>query len=160
MVSSPALTPAFLPVARFRAEWVPLFETRLTVAGFGTQPRLEERDKGSAAIGHFLALAELRAAFRHGRAVRPAIGVGVGGLRVNVEGSATSPYEGTGAERWSALFDAGAGITARLSGRISLAFELHGQLAAPYPTVTFSGKEAARLGRPALFSSVSLVTEL
>jgi hypothetical protein len=159
MESSSALGPAFLPVARWRAEWLPLFETRLTVAAFGTQPRVTN-PKGTAVVGHALALAELRAPFRPGRAVRPAIGVGAGVIRVNVDGTGTFPYEGTGGQRWAGLFDVGAGVTVRLGGRISVAFELHGQLAAPYPTVRFSGEEAARIGRPTLFSSVTLVTPL
>ena len=157
--SARALGAAYVPVARLRAEWLGLFETRLTVAAFGTQPRVTN-SKGTAAVGHAFALAELRAAFRHGRSVRPAIGVGVGALRVNVEGAADLPYEGASAARWAALFDVGAGLTVRLGGRIAVAFELHGQLAAPYPTVLFTGEEEARIGRPALFSSLTLVTPL
>jgi hypothetical protein len=157
--SSSAIGPAFLPVARLRVEWLSLVETRLSLAAFGTNPGVTN-PRGTATVGHALALAELRAAFRPGRAVRPAIGGGIGVLRVNVEGAGNFPYEGVSAERWAALFDVGAGLTVRLGGRLSVAFELHGQLAAPYPTVLFSGEEAGRVGRPALFSSVTLVTPL
>lgn len=157
--SASALGPAFLPVARFRAEWLSLFEARLTAAAFGSQPRVT-RPQGTAAVGHTLALAEVRATFRHGHALRPAIGVGVGALRVSVDGAADVPYEGVTGQRWAALFDVGAGLTVGLAGRLSLSFELHGQLAAPYPTIRFSGEEVARVGRPALFSSVTLVASL
>ena len=157
--SSRTLGPAFLPVARLRAEWLSLLETRVTVAGFGTQPRVTSPE-GTATVGQVVGLLELRAAFRHGRAVRPAVGVGGGVLRVNVDGAGTWPYEGLRAERWAGLFDVGAGLTARLGRQVSVAVELHGQLAAPYPTVRFSGEEVARIGRPALFSSVTLVTAL
>src|SRR5213075_1120734 len=67
MESSRALGPAFLPVARLRAEWLSLLETRLSVAGFGTQPRVTGGE-GSALVGHLVGLVELRAAFRRGRA--------------------------------------------------------------------------------------------
>ena len=157
--SSRALGPAFLPVARLRAEWLSLLETRVTVAGFGTQPRVTGRE-GTAQVGQVVGLFELRAAFRHGRAVRPSIGLGAGVLRVNVDGDGNWPYEGLRAERWSGLFDVGAGLTARLGQRLAAAFELHGQLAAPYPTLRFSDEEVARIARPALFSSLTLVMPL
>lgn len=161
LLESAAVTPAFLPVARLRAEWLSLLETRLSLAGFGTQGRVTDGNlKGSAAIGHVLGLFELRAAFRSGRALRPAIGVGAGVLRVNLDGAGNFPYEGRSGQQWAALFDAGVGLTARLGARLAVAFEVHGQLATPYPTVQFSGEEAARIGRPALFSSVTLVTSL
>ena len=156
---SRALGPAFLPVARLRAEWLSLLETRVTLAGFGTHPRVTSAE-GTAMVGYAAGLFELRAAFRHGRVVRPAIGVGGGVLMVSVDGDGNWPYEGLHQQRWVGLFDIGAGLTARLGRRISAAVELHGQLAAPYPTLRFSGDEAARIARPALFSSVTLVVPL
>jgi len=157
--SSRALGPAFLPIARVRAEWLSLLETRVTLAGFGTQPRVTSVE-GTAIVGQYLGLLELRAAFRHGHAVRPAIGVGAGALRVSVDGQGFFPYEGLRGDRWAALFDVGAGLTARLGGRLAAAFELHGQLAAPYPTLRSSGDEVAQIARPALFSSLTLVMPL
>jgi hypothetical protein len=157
--SSRTLGPAFLPVARLRVEWLSLLETRVTLAGFGTQPRVTSPE-GTATVGQAVGLLELRAAFRHGRAVRPVVGVGGGVLRVSVDGAGTWPYEGLRADRWAGLFDVGAGLTARLGRQVAVAVELHGQLAAPYPTVRFSGEEVARVSWPALFSSVTLVTAL
>ena len=157
--SSRALGPAFLPVARLRVEWLSLLETRVTVAGLGTQPRVTSLE-GTAVVGHVVGLFELRTAFRHGHAVRPAIGVGGGVLRVSVDGEGNGPYDGLRGERWAGLFDVGAGLTARLGGRLAAAFELHGQLATPYPTLRFSGDEVARIARPALFSSLTLVMPL
>jgi hypothetical protein len=155
--SSRALGPAFLPVARMRAEWLSLLETRLTLAG--SQPRVTGA-KGTALVGHLVGLFELRAAFRHGRAVRPAIGVGAGVLRVSVDAEGNWPYEGLQGQRWAALLDVGAGVTARLGRQLAVALELHGQLAAPYPTLRFSGEEVAQIARPALFSSLTLVMPL
>jgi len=157
--SSRALGPAFLPVARVRAEWLSLLETRVTLAGFGTQPRVTGPE-GKAQVGQVVGLFELRAAFRHGRAVRPSIGAGAGALWVSVDGEGNPPYEGLRAERWAALLDVGAGLTARLGGRLLAALELHGQLATPYPTLRFSGEEVARIARPAVFASLTLVMPL
>jgi hypothetical protein len=157
--SSRALGPAFLPVARLRAEWLSLLETRVTVAGFGTQAEVTT-PRGTATVGQMVGLVDLRMAFRHGHDLRPAIGVGGGVLRVNVEGAGTEPYQGLHGLRWVGLLDVGAGFTARLFRRLSVALEAHGQLAAPYPTVRFSGEDVARIGRPALFSSLTLVTPL
>ena len=126
-------------MVRLRGEWLSLLETRVTAAGFGTEPRVTT-PQGTAAVGQMLGLLELRAAFRHGHALRPALGVGVGFLRVNVEGTAAAPYEGFHGERWSALFDVGAGLSAKLFRGLSVAVEAHGQLAAPYPTVRFAGQ--------------------
>ena len=67
---------------------------------------------------------------------------------------------GGGGYRWVGIFPGGAGLTARLGGRLAAAFELHAQLATPYPTLRFSGDEVARIARPALFSSLTLVTPL
>jgi hypothetical protein len=157
--SSRALGPAFLPIARVRAEWLSLLETRVTLAGFGTQPRVTSAE-GTALVAQYLGLFELRAAFRHGHAVRPAIGVGAGALRVSVDAQGFWPYEGLRGDRWAALFDVGAGLTARLGGRLAAAFELHGQVAAPYPTLRASADEVAQIARPALFSSLTLVMPL
>ncbi|HVT09458.1 MAG TPA: hypothetical protein VHO67_18485 [Polyangia bacterium] len=159
--SSDALDPAFLPLARLRAHLVSLLEARLTVAGLGTRPQVTKKDQGSATVSNDFGLVELRVSFRHGRAVRPAVGVGAGVLLVQVEGEGTPPvYAGQRGHRWAALFDAGAGLTIALGRRFGLAVEAHGQLATPYPTVQFSRDVAARLDHPALLTSLTLVTAL
>jgi hypothetical protein len=47
-----------------------------------------------------------------------------------------------------------------LGRHLAAALEVHGQLAAPYPTLRISGDEIARIARPALFSSLTLVMPL
>jgi hypothetical protein len=136
-----------------------LLEARITVAALGTRPRVTT-SQGTATVDHSFGLVELRAAFRHGRAVRPAIGAGGGVLLVQVDGAGNWPYEGRRGQRWVGLFDVSAGLTVMLGRRLAVAMEAHGQIAAPYPTVQFSGEEAARIGRPALFTSLTLVTPL
>jgi hypothetical protein len=157
--SSRALGPAFLPLLRLRATLLSSLEARLSVAGLGTRPRLTNSDLWANVASTF-GLVELRTVFRHGHAVRPAVGVGAGVLLVQVEGGGNYPYGGLSSQRWAALFDVGVGLTIALSRRFALGVEAHGQIATPYPTVQFSDEEAARIARPALLTSLTLVTAL
>lgn len=156
---SRSLGPAYLPLARLRAELVSLLDARLTVAGLGTRPQVT-RPEGTAKVDQTLGLVELRAAFRRGRAVRPALGIGGGVLLVQVEGAGDGDYDGRRGQAWAGLFDVSAGVTIALGQRLAVAMEAHGQVAGPSPTVQFSGQEAARIGRLALFTSLTLVTPL
>ena len=79
---------------------------------------------------------------------------------MHVDGAGNWPYAGLQGQRWAGLFDVGAGVTIMLARRLAVALEGHGQIAAPYPTVQFSGVEAARIGRPALLTSLTLVAPL
>jgi|GEM_PF-1129914 len=160
LASSRSLEPAYLPVARLRAELASLLETRITVAGLGTRPAVTRPDEGTATVDHTFGVVELRTAFRRGRAVRPAVGVGGGVLLVQVNGAGTWPYQGRSGRTWTGLFDVSAGLTIALGRRFAMATEAHGQVAAPYPSVRFSDVEAARIGRPALFTSLTLVMSL
>lgn len=160
LAGSRSLGPAYVPLARLRAELGSLLETRITVAGLGTHPEVTKKPEGTATVGFTFGLVELRTAFRRGRAVRPAVGVGGGVLLVQVDGVGTSPYEGRSGRSWAGLFDVSAGLTIALGRRLAVAMEAHGQVAGPYPSVQFSGVEAARIGRPALLTSLTLVTPL
>jgi len=158
--SSSSLDAAFLPLVRLRAHLVSLLEARLTVAGLGTRSRVT-MSQGSATVSNDFGLVELRAAFRQGRAVRPALGIGAGVLLVQVDGEGTPPvYAGLRGHQWAALFDVGAGLTIALGRRFALAAEAHGQLATPYPTVEFARDVAARVDHPALLTSLTLVIAL
>ncbi len=158
--SSGSLGPAYLPLLRLRASLPSVLEARLTVAGLGTRPELTN-ERGTATVASSFGLFELRSAFRRGHALRPAVGIGAGALVVQVEGSAKGlPYGPSSGHAWSALFDVGAGLTLSVSRRFAVAIEAHGQIATPYPTVRFSNQEAARIGRPALLASLTLVTSL
>ena len=157
--SSRTLGPAYLPLARLGAELVSSLEARITVAGLGTRPAVT-RPEGTATVNHTIGLVELRTVFRRGRTVRPAVGAGGGVLFVQVDGAGNWPYEGRRGHAWSGLFDVSAGLTVALGRRLAVAMEAHGQVAAPAPTVQFSGEEAARIARPALLTSLTLVTPL
>jgi len=158
--ASRSLGPAYLPLGRLRAELTAWLEGRLTVAGFGTRPQVPQSTAGTATVDYTMGLVELRATFRQGRTVRPAVGVGGGVLLVRVAGEGTPPYKGRDGHAWAGLFDVSAGLTIALARRLAIALEAHGQVAAPYPTVQLDGDEAARIGRPALLASLTLVTPL
>jgi hypothetical protein len=159
LAASLSLEPAYLPVARLRAEMASLLEARITVAGLGTRPQLV-RSTGTATVGQTLGLVEMRVAFRRGQTLRPAVGVGGGVLLVQVDGAGNGSYEGRGGRAWAGLLDISAGLTIALGRRLAIAIDAHGQVAAPYPSVRFSGQEAARIDRPALLTSLTLVTAL
>jgi hypothetical protein len=150
---------AILPLARLRLELAPALAARLTVAGLGSRPKLASA-VGTASVGQDLGLLELAASFRSDRRIRPTVSVGAGVLAVSVDGEGASPYEGRSGRRWAALLDGGIGVLAGIQRRWAVALELHALLAAPYPTVRFAGVEAARIGRPSLLASITLVAPL
>ena len=150
---------AALPIVRARVPVGDRLMLRLTLAGFGTRPRVET-SRGSAAVGQLLGLAELGAWFRPGRRLRPVASLGLGTMRVKVEGQGVFPYRGSSDDRWVTIADVGAGVLAGLGGRLALALEAHAMLAIPYPMVRFVDLEAATIGRPALLASLTLVVSL
>ena len=111
-------------------------------------------------MGHDLALIEGGAAFRRDKRVRPIVTLGVGTLRVTVDGNGSWPYEGRLGGRWAALVGGAAGIMTSIAGQFSLALELHLLWAAPYPVIRFAGADAATIGRPALWATLTLVAWL
>jgi len=157
--SSRALGPAYVPLVRLRAELLSHLEARLSVAAFGTRPRVTAMN-GSAAVEQDFGLLELRATFRRGHRIRPSLGVGGGAGLVRVAGAGNWPYGGLRSQQWASLFDAGGGVTISLWHRLALAVEAHVQAAAPYSTILVSGEEAARLGRPTFLTALTLVTPL
>jgi hypothetical protein len=152
-VGGPGL--AVVPLVRFQIQSTRAWFARLSLAGLGTQPRVEAA-QGSARVGHELALIEVGAAFRRDKRVRPVVSVGAGALRVTVDGDGSWPYEGRRGGHWATAVGGAAGIMAKISAQLSLAVELHVLWAAPYPVVRFSGADAATVGRPAVFAAITL----
>ena len=156
--SSRALGPAFLPVARLRVEWLSLLETRVTVAGFGTQPRVTSPE-GTATVGQS---SVSRAASGVPSWPRRASGDrrrrrGPSGERRR---QGNGPYEGLRGQRWAALFDLGAGFTARLGRQLSARRRASRSARRTLPDGTILGRRSRADRRPALFSSVTLVLPL
>jgi hypothetical protein len=150
---------AVVPMARLRVPLPrPLF-ARLTLAGFGTRPRVAT-SLGTADITQALGLFEIGAVFRRQRRLNPVVTLGAGTIYVRSAGNGVYPYQGLEASEWSALIDCGVGLVAILGVHLATALELHLSLAAPHPVIRFSSTDAATIGRPALLASWTLVTWL
>jgi hypothetical protein len=151
--------PAVLPLARLRVPLArPLF-ARLTLAGFGTRPRVAT-SLGTADITQAFGLVEIGALFRRQRRLRTTVTIGAGTIYVRSAGNGVYPYQGIEQSEWSALIDCGVGLVAILGIHLATTFELHLSLAAPHPVIRFSGTDAATIARPALLASWTLVTWL
>jgi hypothetical protein len=150
---------AVMPLVRMRLRSAGAPFLRLGLAGLGRQPRVGAA-QGSARVDHGLALIEGGAWFRPQRSLHPVVSVGAGILRVSVDGDGLWPYQSSGGERWSALFDVGAGFAAPVAPRLSLSLEVHGVWAAPHPVVRFAGVDSATVARPGVFVALSLIAWL
>jgi len=148
--------PEAVPLLRVRAALGGLLFTRITLAGLGSRPRVEDVS-GSASVTQTFALAELGIALRPGRRWRPCFTLGGGAVHTDSEGYGLSPYRGLRESRWTGALDAGVGVSARLGSAVSVALELHGLLAVPHPTIRFDGVERATLGFPALLASLTMI---
>lgn len=159
LISSAEFEPAFVPQAGLRVVSAGPLLARLTLAGLGTRPRLETA-RGTATIDQELGLVELGAAFRRDRLLSPVITLGGGALHVRTDAQGVGPYVGRRDARWAALFGIGAGLVGALGRQLAVALEAHLVLAAPYPVVQFAELEAAQMGRPAAWLTLSLVSWL
>ncbi|WP_437514812.1 hypothetical protein [Sorangium sp. So ce1099] len=160
LLASPGgIDPSLLLVARLRL--APLgpsgpLEARLSLAGLGTAPRVVG-PQGSATVQQRLGLVELAALPWPELRLRPRFSAGVGVLHVSVDGEASWPYRGVHSARWAFAADAGAGVELGIARRLDVVAEAHALVAHPYPVVRFVETEAARLARPALLGTLSLV---
>jgi len=150
---------ATLPLGRLRARLGDWMFARLAVAGLGTRPRVETA-AGSASINQSLGLVELALALRPGRRLRPTFTLGGGAFYFESDGVGTSPFRGVRMARFTGAADAGVGLLTNVTHDVSLAFEVHGLLALPHPKVRFFDTEAATLGFPALFASLTMMAWL
>jgi hypothetical protein len=147
----------FMPVARVERAFTARFCARVTVAGLGTQSRVD-MPGGYANVSQNFVLAEGLVRFRRGRRLEPVVSLGAGILYLSAEGHETAPYIGGSASRVSAAADAGIGLRVPIRPRrVELGVELHALLAEPYPIVRFFQTEVARAGRPSLLASVTLL---
>src|SRR5262249_56128295 len=101
-----SLLSEFMPVARFERAFSARLCARITVAGLGTQSRVD-MPGGYANVSQNFVLAEGLVRFRRGRRLEPVISLGAGILYLSAEGHDTAPYIGGSAYRVSAAADAG-----------------------------------------------------
>jgi len=153
------LDPAAVPVVRLRAALGGRWMARLSLAGLGTQPRLETT-RGTAAVTQTFGLGELGLAFRNEHRLMPMVLLGGGVLHVATDARGIAPFVGQRDAQWSAVISAGGGVVAALGGRLAIAWEAHLLLAAPHPVVRFADWEVATLVRPALWTTLTLVSWL
>jgi hypothetical protein len=151
--------PAVLSVLRGRFAFARALTLRATLAGLGTQPRIEA-PTGSAVIGQDMGLIELVAAPWSASPpprLRPAFSLGIGTLYTSVDGQAGFPYVGRRDSQWALAADAGLGLVLQMSQRFAVALEVHALLARPYPIVRFLDDEAAHGGEPSTLATLTLV---
>ena len=151
--------PAEIPVARLHVTLPRSLFARLTVAGLGSRPRVENAE-GSATIGQNFGLLEIGATFRSQHRLMPIVTLGAGALYVTSDGDGLYPYAAHLDSQWTALVDGGLGLSVSVSGQWGLAVEIHALLAAPHPFVRFSETSAGNIGWPALATTLTLVTWL
>jgi hypothetical protein len=147
--------PTLAPAARLRMALGERFGTRLTALGLGTRPRVSA-DTGSAYVSQNLLLLEVASWLRPRRLIRPMFSLGLGALRVGVEGTATLPYQGERNARWFAAADAGVGVVLRLQAHWEIQLEAHAVFAAPRPAIRFFDVEVAQAGQPTLLAILTL----
>lgn len=148
---------AFLPVARLERAFGQRLCVRLAFAGLGTDGHVTALN-GTADLSQTVLLAETLWRFRRGRRLEPLMSVGAGALRLDVDAHETGAYQAVGGARWGAAGDVGIGLRVPLRRhRFELGAELHALMAQPYPTVQYFGQEIARVGRPTLLATVTLL---
>jgi hypothetical protein len=150
------IPPAVLGLARVRRTLVGPLSVRVTVAGLGTQARVEAV-AGSALVTQDVGLAELVVMPWPAGMLRPVLSLGAGAFYASVDGRANPPYAGRQSARWAGAVDGGVGAEARIGGRFALSLEAHALLVQPFPVVEVLGADVARGGQPSVLTSLSVV---
>jgi hypothetical protein len=147
----------FLPLARLERAFGPRLCVRVGFAGLGTAGAVATPN-GSADLSQTIVLAETLVRFRRGQRVEPLISAGAGALRLDVDAHPTAPDQAVGGARWGAAGDLGVGVRVPLHGRrFELGAEAHAVFAQPFPTAQYFGHEVARVGRPTLLATMTLL---
>jgi hypothetical protein len=157
LASAGGVGPAVVSVVRGRFAFVRVLALRATLAGLGTEPRVDApTGTGSASVAQELGLLEIVARPWPRGWLRPTFSAGAGALYTSVDGQASAPYVSRHSSEWSAAADAGAGAELALGDRLALALEVHVLIAQPYPVVRFLDDEAARAGDPSILGTLTL----
>ena len=147
--------PAWAPVGRVGLHLYEWAWARVSIAGFGSRPRVDTT-YGSAWLSQTMALLECAAIFRHDKRVRPTVSLGAGALEVEIVGTGAAPYEGRETQRWSAALDGGVGVAFAVGSHAAVATELHALLASPHPVIHFVDMRAGTVGYPSLILTLAL----
>jgi hypothetical protein len=152
------IPPAVLGLARVRRTVFGPLALRATVAGLGTQPRVESGSLGSATVAQDIGLLECVVALWDNAIVHPVVSLGAGALYTSVDGHASYPYQARArpTSAWAAAADGSLGVEVRVGRHFSLSLEGHALLAKPFPVVQFLGSDVARNGQPSVLGSASV----
>jgi hypothetical protein len=150
------IPPAVLALARVRRVLVGPLSVRVTVAGLGTQSRVDAA-AGSAVVAQDVGLLELVAAPWPRAVVQPVVSLGVGTFYASVDGRANAPYAARHSARWASAMDGGLGAQAKIGGRFALSLEAHALLVQPFPVVEVLGADVARGGQPSVLASFTVM---
>lgn len=154
--------PALLGVIRICGVLVRPLSARVTIAGLGTEPRVDApsgaASGASATVSQQLGLLEFVAGPWADALVHPVVSVGAGALNATVAGQPGSgPFVGLTSSNWSFVADAGAGLQLRLGPRFDVSFEAHAFVAQPYPVARFLDDDVSLGGRPSVLGSLTIV---
>jgi len=151
------------PAARLRLALGELFWARATALGLGTQPTVGSRvgsnagtQVASARLGQDLLLLEFATWLRPRRLVRPTFSLGLGGVRIAVDGTASAPFQGEHNVRWYAAGDVGMGVALRWLAHWEAQLEFHALFMAPRPSIRFFDVEAAHISQPMLMAILTV----
>jgi hypothetical protein len=158
LVGFEGIGPALLGVIRIRRRIVRPFEVRATIAGLGTEPRVQAA-QGRASVSQEVGLLEVEAGMLSRAWLHPVVSLGAGLLYMAVEGQpiAASPYLGERSSTWAFAADVGTGLELRLSDRFHLSLEGHAFVMHPYPVIRFLGDGVARTSEPSLLGTLTAV---
>jgi hypothetical protein len=113
---------------------------------------------GSATIRQELTTLEIAYALlpRDTRVV-PRLVLGGGAYHLHARGSASPPYHATSADTWSALADAGLGVSFRLGTHAELVADARALFLFPRPVVAIADAPPSSTGRPSLLASFGVL---
>jgi hypothetical protein len=143
------------PVLRLRFAANRNLQFWLTGAGLGSDPSVRT-DHGTAAVKQAVGLVEGTAFLGTSRWLRPFLTLGAGTYYAGVTGTGIPPYQGESNHTISFAVDGGLGLSTSITPRVDLSLEAQVVLAEPGVAVRLVDEDAARLGQPAVFISLTL----
>jgi hypothetical protein len=154
--------PALVPVLRAGvtdaapdAHW----QLRATAAALGTHP-IVIRPTGSATIDQTVAVIETLVSPWAGRSIRPIVSAGLGVYYLSANGMGVAPYRGVQSASFAMALTAGVGVIARVASSLDVAIDVQALVTAPGLAVRFVEDDAARVGRPAILSTLTVAGRL
>lgn len=147
--------PALLPIVRFGWALRPWLALQATVAGFGSQPRVDAAD-GSVEVAQQFGLLGLCVCAASGARISPVFSFSVGALHTALAGHPSALNLGHEQDSWALVFDGSVGVRLRWSERFYSTVATHAQLAEPYTAIHVVDTVVAKTGHPSLMLALTL----